>query len=132
LYQKIQTADYKLPDFLSDNCKDFIKRILVPDWNQRYKIEEIRAHPFYNLVSPAEKDGVIIDRNFEIAYDDKVLTKMDKDYKLNIEQAKQELKLNRFTPNTTIYYLLLKRHERVGLLRQQFQLDLQKNKKVNV
>ena len=106
-----------MPDFLSDTCKDFIKRILVPDWNLRYRIEDIRSHPFYNLTSPIEKEGIIIDKNFQLHFDDKILNKMENDYKVNVDNAKAELKANRFTPNTTIYYLLLKRHERVGLLR---------------
>eukprot|EP00347_Sterkiella_histriomuscorum_P002434 403368169 len=132
LYQKIQTADYKMPDQLSDACKDFIKRVLVPDWSQRYRIEDIRAHPWYNLIKATEKDGILLDRH-EIQIDEKILARMERDYKLNIDKARQEVKLNKFTSNTTIYYLLLKRHERVGILRQQFQVDLQKKKpKVNV
>ena len=103
----------------------------MPDWNLRYRIEDVRAHPFYNLITPIEKDGIILDKYFQMQFDEKILNKMEKDYKANVELAKQELRANRFTPNTTIYYLLLKRHERVGLLRQQFQLDLQhKSKKV--
>lgn len=53
---------------------------------------------------------------------------MEKDYKANVEKARLEIKANKFTQNTTIYYLLLKRHERVGLLKQQFQLSMQKKK----
>jgi len=105
-----------MPDYLSDPLKDFIRRILVPDWNLRYRIEDIRAHPWYNIVKPIEKDGIVLDR-YEILIDDKILGRMERDYKVNIEKAKQEIKQNKFTSNTTIYYLLLKRHERVGILR---------------
>lgn len=125
-----------MPEYLSEHCKDFIRRILVPDWNNRYRIEDIRAHPWYNIVEPREKDGIIIgsSKGAEIVIDDKIITKLEKDYKVtNIERVKQEIKANKFTPNTTTYYLLLKRHERVGILKQQFQIDLQKKKpKVNV
>lgn len=51
-----------MPEFLSDSGKDFIKRILVPDWTLRYKIEDIRNHPFYKLVNPFEKDGTILEK----------------------------------------------------------------------
>ena len=105
-----------MPDYLSDPLKDFIRRILVPDWNLRYRIEDIRAHPWYNIVKPIEKDGIVLDR-YEILIDDKILGRMERDYKVNIDKAKQEIKQNKFTSNTTIYYLLLKRHERVGILR---------------
>lgn len=105
-----------MPEYLSDSCKDFIKRILIPDWNHRYRIEDIRAHSWYNMIKPAEKDGIVLEKH-EIQIDDKILTRMERDYKLNIDKARQEIKLNKFTANTTTYYLLLKRHERVGLLR---------------
>jgi len=45
----------------------------------------------------------------EIEVDEKILIKMDKDYKLNVEKTRSEVKNNKFTSNTTIYYLLLKR-----------------------
>lgn len=51
-----------MPEYLTEPCKDFIRRILVPDWNLRYRIEDIRAHPWYNLMKPSEKDGIILDR----------------------------------------------------------------------
>lgn len=116
-----------MPDYLSDSCKDFIRHVLVPDWSQRYRIDDIRAHPWYNMIKPLEKDGIIIERQ-EIGIDDKIIGRMERDYKLNADRARLEIKQNKFTSNTTIYYLLLKRHERVGILRQQFQIDLQRKK----
>lgn len=50
LYQKIQNTDYTIPSNLSDPLKDIIKGILVVDPNKRFKIEDIRRHPWYNLV----------------------------------------------------------------------------------
>lgn len=76
-----------MPEYLSDTCKDFIKRILVPDWNNRYRIEEIRAHPWYNMIKASEKDGIVLERH-EILIDDKILTRMERDYKLNIDKAR--------------------------------------------
>lgn len=116
-----------LPDYLSDACKDFIKRILVPDWQHRYRIEDIRGHPWYKHVPPIESAGILLDRH-PIDIDEKIMTKLDKDYHVDVAKTKQEIKLNKFTTNTTIYYLLLKRQERVGLLKQQFQLELHKKK----
>ena len=61
-----------MPDFLSDVCKDFIKKILVPDWNQRYRIEDVRSHAWYNLVPPIEKEGILLEKH-EISIDEKIL-----------------------------------------------------------
>ena len=46
------------------------------------------------------------------------MAKLEKDYGADVEKTKNELRANKFTPNTTIYYLLVKRNERVGLLKQ--------------
>lgn len=79
-----------MPEYLSDGCKDFLKKILVPDWQRRYRIDDIRAHPWYNLVTPFEKEGLILGANgVQIEIDDKIILKMEKDYKvLNIEKVK--------------------------------------------
>ena len=49
-----------MPDFLSAHSKDLITKILDPDPSQRYNIEYIRKHPWYNLVQPNEKRGVFL------------------------------------------------------------------------
>jgi 5'-AMP-activated protein kinase, catalytic alpha subunit len=46
LYKKIMNADYKMPKFLSDECKDFIRRIFNTDPEKRIKIAEIRSHEY--------------------------------------------------------------------------------------
>lgn len=47
LYKKILKAEYKIPSFVSTECRDFITRILNTDPNSRYKLEDIRRHPWY-------------------------------------------------------------------------------------
>ncbi len=42
LYSKIIKAEYKVPEFLSEDCKDFLSLILNPDPQKRYTISEIR------------------------------------------------------------------------------------------
>ena len=37
LYEKIKQGNFIVPEFLSENCKDFIKKILNVDPNKRYK-----------------------------------------------------------------------------------------------
>lgn len=47
LYAKIQNAEYKLPAFLSDNCKDLIGKILNTNPQKRFTIEQIKEHQWY-------------------------------------------------------------------------------------
>jgi 5'-AMP-activated protein kinase catalytic alpha subunit len=48
LYKKILNAEYSIPDFVSNDCRDLITRILTADPDQRLTIENIKAHSWYN------------------------------------------------------------------------------------
>ena len=47
LYQKIIKAEYKMPSFLSTECQDLLNLILNPQPESRYRIEDIRRHPWF-------------------------------------------------------------------------------------
>jgi serine/threonine protein kinase len=91
--------------------KDLIKRVLVVDPAKRYTVQEIRAHPWYNIVEPNEKIGTLIGK-MDISIDEGILEKVTKEYHVSGDQLRLELKRNRFNSSTTIYYMLLKRTER--------------------
>ena len=44
LYKKILNADYEIPNFVSSEARDLIKKILNTDPEKRYKINDIRKH----------------------------------------------------------------------------------------
>ena len=123
LYQKILNADYKLPSFLSDEAKDLITRILNPDPTKRFTIEDIRDHPWYNQVEPQEKAGIVVGKD-PIPVSMNILEILKRDYKIDIERCEQEVKRNKFSDITTSYYLIAKRKERGGNLRQQYKDEL--------
>ena len=61
LYKKILKGDFELPEFLSDEAKDMLKRVLNTDPNTRYRIAQIRSHPWFNQVEPsAHDDGIMV------------------------------------------------------------------------
>ena len=60
LFQKILKCKVNLPDYLSDDSKDLILKILVKDPDKRLSIEQIKNHPFYL------KGKNIFHNNFEI------------------------------------------------------------------
>ena len=47
LFNKILKCKIKLPNYLSDDSKDLISKILVKNPNKRITIEQIKKHPFY-------------------------------------------------------------------------------------
>jgi 5'-AMP-activated protein kinase catalytic alpha subunit len=47
LYKKILNCDYLIPGFLSQNCKDLIKKILNTDPALRVTIKDIKGHEWF-------------------------------------------------------------------------------------
>eukprot|EP00771_Trimastix_marina_P000496 gnl/Trimastix_PCT/1515.p1 GENE.gnl/Trimastix_PCT/1515~~gnl/Trimastix_PCT/1515.p1 ORF type:complete len:902 (-),score=188.68 gnl/Trimastix_PCT/1515:63-2675(-) len=75
LYRKITTGDYKMPDFLSDDCKDLIARIMCVDPERRYRIGQIRQHRWYLRHLPAQ-DEVPSPYTIREPFDEGVIAKM--------------------------------------------------------
>lgn len=50
LYKKIMNGEYLIPNFVSSDAKDLIKRILTTDPKKRITIQEIKEHPFYKQI----------------------------------------------------------------------------------
>jgi serine/threonine protein kinase len=44
LYTKILNADYTIPEFVSEDCADLIRKILNTNPDQRYTMSEIKEH----------------------------------------------------------------------------------------
>lgn len=124
LYDKILSGAFDLPDKLSDNCKDLIKKILVTDPRKRINMEDIISHPF---LAHGKKwyinkfGGTIIHK---INYLDEeqqkikiipyinthIINKMQIEMKVaNADDIKNYLNNNKHNSVTTTYYLLLKK-----------------------
>lgn len=48
LYKKILAGDYQIPKFVSPDGRDIIKGILNTDPVQRFTIQDIRNHKWFN------------------------------------------------------------------------------------
>lgn len=45
-YDRIKKVDLKFPDYLSDDVKDFLRKILVYDKTKRLPLDKIISHPW--------------------------------------------------------------------------------------
>jgi len=66
LYKKILKGAFELPDFLSKNAKDILKKILNTDPATRYTIEDIRKHPWISITPIRQVDkceGIVVGYN---------------------------------------------------------------------
>lgn len=129
LYKKILNATYTLPDFLSDDAKDMIKRIFNTDPNKRITVDQIRAHPWYQLNKPEimsfhivpqplqEEKKVITKKGkqFQLVQrpnllNEKILTNLEQQQGFNRESLLKSIRNNKHNHLTATYYLLLKKH----------------------
>lgn len=60
LYKKILAANYSIPKFVSPECKDLMKKILVTDPTQRYSIQDIRNHQWTKVAKTISFKGIVV------------------------------------------------------------------------
>ncbi|MCQ2816674.1 MAG: protein kinase [archaeon] len=109
---KILNHDYSIPEFLSPLAKDLLNNIMKIHPRERYTIEDIKKHPWFNLTTPSLKPGLSIDKH-KIPIDDKILDKVE-EYGFDREKCIEALKQNKNSTITAVYYLCVKKFVRNG------------------
>ena len=105
LYKKIIRAHFDLPDFLSDNAKDLLRKILNPNPELRYKLTDIKNHPWFSLVRTNELTEDKEELSFEI------INSMMK-YGMSPEVTRKHIEMNVHNNIIATYYLLQKKTKR--------------------
>lgn len=59
LYAKIRNGSYSTPNYLSENAKSLLKGILNTDPYDRFTLEQIQAHPWYNTAFIQSPEAVL-------------------------------------------------------------------------
>jgi 5'-AMP-activated protein kinase catalytic alpha subunit len=107
---------------VSSDFKDILKSILCTDPTNWFTLEQIRAHPWYNLSPPKEtvdsgiivgKDRILVNDNLNIQIDEEIFGVLEK-FGFNDEYSRQCIESNKHNHLTTTYYLLLKKAVRSG------------------
>ena len=112
IVEKIKKHEYKIPDYLSKEAQDILNHILKINPIERYTIESIKKHPWFNIVKPHLIKGISVDY-IKIPVDDKIL-EMVKNYGFNPDECRDLLLKNKFCSLTSIYYLCLKKYVKEG------------------
>ena len=115
LYKKITNGKFKAPKYLSESCLDFLHRILNVNPEKRFTIEQIKSHPWFNIINPKinMSEGLLL-HTYIVPIDEKILEEMVKQLKFNEEEIRRNLIENNHNHTTTTYYLLLKKKIREG------------------
>ena len=115
LYKKITQGKFKTPNYLSDYCKDFLHRVLNINPDKRYNIEQIKNHPWFNIINPKinMSEGLLL-HTYIVPIDESIINEMVYKLKFNEEEVRANLIANNHNHTTTTYYLLLKKKIREG------------------
>ena len=106
-------GNYEIPEEASPQLEDFLKHILDIDPLTRYDLDQIKKHPWYNLVTPVKSlPGVIIGYH-KIPIDDRILNVCEA-YGFDKDSVRISVAENKYDNKSAIYYIILSKMKREG------------------
>ena len=100
------------PNYFSDSVKDLLMHMLDLDPMTRYTLQEVRSHPWFNLVDYRLIPGIIIGYNV-IPVDEKILD-LCVTYNCDREKVRESVINNKYNSDSALYYLLIKKFQKKG------------------
>lgn len=113
----IINADFEIPSFVSDECKDLLYGILNADPAERFSIEDIQNHPWTSLMQLPDQVGSskgsqdALKKN-TIQVDDSLLCEVCRRCSLDVKDVHDDILQNKHNKHTSCYYILKKKYER--------------------
>ena len=113
--KNIIQGNYEFPEDegLSSEVIDLIRHLLDINTSTRYNLEQIRQHPWFNLIPPISRPGIIIGYH-KIPIDPKIL-KQCIEFGYDKDKVIESVEKNRYDKNSAVYYILLKKFEIQGI-----------------
>ncbi|XP_070537313.1 SNF-related serine/threonine-protein kinase-like isoform X2 [Ptychodera flava] len=110
----IMDCKYTLPEYLSENCKNLIQRMLIREPNRRANLEDIENDPWVKTGDIIPIENVPLIRREDISANDHeiVIDKMVKGNIANKEDILRSLKNDSYDHIAATYYLLAERRLR--------------------
>ena len=109
----IINGNYEIPEEASPELEDLIKHIMDIDPLTRYDLDQIKKHPWYNLVQPPKCYPGLIIGYHKIPIDERIL-KVCEAYGFNQEEVEKSVKENKYDNKSSIYYIILSKMKREG------------------
>ena len=124
LYKKIMSANYQMPKFLSSQCKDLISKILNTDPETRYRIPDIRSHPYMRDAvkeyQSRQREPGLFPGLQKMPYCKDLLKRLIEDYSFEEDYSIRCLEANRHNHITATYHLINKKNTRNQYMRETF------------
>ena len=116
LFKKISEGIFDIPEYISPLAKNFLHCILNVNPEKRFNIEQIKNHPWFNLINQKinMSEGLLL-HTYIVPIDDDIVNEMVKDYGYEEQKTKINLILNKHNYITTTYYLMLLKKIRFGI-----------------
>ena len=108
MYEQILSGKFEHPNYLSDNAKDILDKIIEVDPKKRLNFEEIKSHPWFNIIDKNDFMHKGINTNEDIIpIDEEIVQNMEK-LGFNKMELRFNLLKNFHNKITAVYDLLLK------------------------
>ena len=111
--ENIVKGNYEIPPEASKDLADLLKHILDIDPSTRYDIDQIKQHPWFNIVSPIKTLPGLILTLHKIPIDERIL-KVCQAYDYNPEEVRESVMNNKYDNKSSIYYIILNKMKREG------------------
>ena len=113
VYQNIITHNFFYPENLSDDAIDLIEHLLKINPEERYNFDEIKAHPWFNLLTPKLRPGIVFGVH-KIPIDEKILEKVE-EFGYDKKKVEESVLNSRYDSFSAVYYLILKQYKKNGI-----------------
>ena len=105
---------YEIPKEASPELNDLLKHLLDINPLTRYDFEQIKKHPWFNIVSSeSSRPGIIIGFN-KIPVDENIIN-LCHEYGYDKKLVRQSVINNDYNSNSSIYYILLQKLKKKGI-----------------
>ena len=111
--QNIIMGRINYPSYFSDCVKDLLMHMLDLDPMTRYTLQEVRSHPWFNLLDYKLIPGIIIGYNI-IPVDETILN-LCVTYNFDKEKVRDSVINNKYNSESALYYLLIKKLQKKGM-----------------
>ena len=106
-------GNYEIPEEASPLLSDFLSHILDIDPLTRYDFDQIKSHPWYNIVTPQKALPGLIIGYHKIPIDERILN-VSEAYGFDKNEVRKSVQENKYDNKSSIYYIILNKMKKEG------------------